>query len=284
MYRIFRIGGHLFMISGEHLCNAVGRISGFRPFKTAEGDPLFSFNEEDEVPEMLAEQYAFSYENVTGTFGRTLTGYILSLSPSDGDALYMWHDDTSRKVLLAGNMSIRLLRFALWLGYGLATLPYNTVAIHSSCVVYQNQAVLFLGESGTGKSTHSRLWLEHIHGTELLNDDSPVIRIEDGDIWAYGSPWSGKTPCYKTERHILKACVRLSQAPFNSIERLSVLKAYAAIHPSCPPEFAYDTRTYEFVSGFISRLLTSVPIYQLRCLPNKDAALMSYKTIFTTDL
>lgn len=272
------------MISGERLCSAADRIPGLRPFETAEGKPLFSFAEEDEVPEILSGLYTFSYENVTGTFGRFSAGHILSLCPSDEDALYMWHDDSSREVFLAGNMSVRLLRFALWLGYGLATLPFNTIAIHSSCIVFKNQAVLFLGESGTGKSTHSRLWMEHIYGTELLNDDSPIIRIEDGAIWAYGSPWSGKTPCYKTERHLLKTCVRLSQAPFNSIKRLPILQAYGAIHPSCPPEFAYDRHTYEYVSNFISTLLTSTPVYQMGCLPNKEAALMSCRTIFEAEL
>ena len=160
------------------------------------------------------------------------------------------------------------------------TLPYNTVAIHSSCIVYHDKAVLFLGESGTGKSTHTRLWREHIADSFLLNDDSPIIRIEDGKVWAYGSPWSGKTPCYKAERHELKSCVRLSQAPYNQIKKLSVLQAYGAIHPSCPPEFAYDDILYDCIGEFINKLLSAVPFYHLSCLPDKEAALLSCNTIF----
>lgn len=160
------------------------------------------------------------------------------------------------------------------------TLPKHTLAIHSSCIVYQGQAVLFLGESGTGKSTHTRLWREHLPGAVLLNDDSPMIRVEDGKVWAYGSAWSGKTPCYKNERYELKACVRLSQAPFNRIRKLSVLQAYGAIHPSCAPEFAYDDTLYDWVSGTISEILSVVPCYHLECLPDRDAALLSCQTLF----
>ena len=183
-----------------------------------------------------------------------------------------------------GNWSVRLYRFALWLGFGIMTLSRDTLAVHSSCIVYRGKAVLFLGESGTGKSTHTRLWREHIPGAVLLNDDSPMIRVEDGKVWAYGSAWSGKTPCYKNERYELKACVRLSQAPFNRIDKLSVLQAYGALHPSCAPEFAYDAGLYDEVSRIIEQILTSVPSYHLACLPNQEAALLSCRTIFGEDV
>ena len=182
--------------------------------------------------------------------------------------------------MIKGNFSPYLLRFGLWIAYGLLTLKNSTVAIHSSCIIYKDKAVLFLGESGTGKSTHTRLWREHIAGAVLLNDDSPIIRIENGKAYAYGSPWSGKTPCYKQERYELKGCVRLSQAPYNAIKKLSVLQGYGAIHPSCPPEFAYDDTLYDLVSEVISGILSAVPCYHLACLPDKDAALLSCQTLF----
>lgn len=69
------------------------------------------------------------------------------------------------------------LRFALWMAVGFAGIPELTAAVHSSVIIYENQAVLFLGESGTGKSTHTRLWLENVPGTRLLNDDSPLLRL-----------------------------------------------------------------------------------------------------------
>ena len=280
--RKYRIAGHLFEVSGERLCKAVECIEGFKPFVVEKGEPEFSFNEgaEAEIPTLMQVQYTFEYEEVTGTFGRTSTGFSLHLQPTDESPFLMWCEEGANQVFLAGNWSLRLYRFALWVGYGLMTLKKDTLAIHSSCIVYKEKAVLFLGESGTGKSTHTRLWRESVEGATLLNDDSPMLRVEDGKIWAYGSAWSGKTPCYKNERYELQGCVRLSQAPYNKIQKLSVLQAYGAIHPSCAPEFAYDSVLYDEVSRIIGSILSMVPCYHLACLPNEEAAWLSCKTLF----
>ncbi len=276
----YEVAGHRFCISGETLCQAIEQIAGFVPFEVNEGDVLFTFAEGKEVPVMQSMLYEFQYEDVTGRFGRTSQGFMLTLQPANEELLCLWHHEGDEEVYLSGNLSIDLYRFALWIGLGLMVAPYDTVAIHSSCIVYHDKAILFLGESGTGKSTHTRLWRENIEGAFLLNDDSPFLRVEKGKIWAYGSPWSGKTPCYKQERYELKGCVRLSQAPYNEIKKLSVLQAYGAIHPSCPPEFAYDTSLYDHISNFIGKLLTTVPLYHLACLPNAEAAQLSWHTLF----
>ena len=282
MNRKYQIAGHLFEVSGEKLCEAVARIEGFRPFEVAEGDPVFRFQEGKvtDVPEMVRVEYTLEYEGVKGIFGRTAEGFRLNLQPEAEGAFDVWCREGETVVYLGGNWSMLLYRFALWVAYGLMTLQRDTLAVHSSCIIYQNKAVLFLGESGTGKSTHTRLWREHIEGAVLLNDDSPMIRVEEGKVWAYGSAWSGKTPCYKQERYELVACVRLSQAPYNRIQKLSVLQAYGAIHPSCAPEFAYDDALYDEVSRIIGQILSVVPCFHLACLPDREAALLSFQTIF----
>lgn len=281
--KTYQVAGHRFAVIGDKLSDITSNIAGFKPFEVADGDTLFTFEEASATttPEMKHLQYSFTYEDVIGSFGQTDCGYMLMLTPKDTAPLHLWTCNGESVVKLQGNLATYLCRFAMWIGYGIMTLPYNTVAIHSSCIVYHDKAVLFLGESGTGKSTHTRLWREHIADSFLLNDDSPIIRIEDGKVWAYGSPWSGKTPCYKAERHELKSCVRLSQAPYNQIKKLSVLQAYGAIHPSCPPEFAYDDILYDCIGEFINKLLSAVPFYHLSCLPDKEAALLSCNTIFT---
>ena len=285
MNRKYQIAGHLFEVSGEKLCEAVAQIEGFRPFEVAEGEPVFGFQEGKvtDVPEMAKVEYTLEYEGVKGTFGRTAEGFRLNLQPEAEGAFDIWFREGETVVYLGGNWSMLLYRFALWVAYGLMTLRRDTLAIHSSCIVYQDKAVLFLGESGTGKSTHTRLWREHIEGAVLLNDDSPMIRVEEGKVWAYGSAWSGKTPCYKQERYELVACVRLSQAPYNRIQKLSVLQAYGAIHPSCAPEFAYDDALYDEVSRIIGQILSVVPCYHLACLPDREAALLSCQTLFTCE-
>lgn len=276
----YQVAGHRFEVSGERLCRAVDSMDGFAPFRMDEGEVLFSFVEGTVVPRMARVLYEFSHEEVTGTFGRTEKGFLLTLTLQGEEAMHLWHDEGEKKVLVKGDCPISLYRFAMWMGLGLMVAPYGTVAIHSSCIVYDGKAVLFLGKSGTGKSTHTRLWRENIEGAFLLNDDSPLLRVEEGKVWAYGSPWSGKTPCYKQERYELVGCVRLSQAPYNKMERLSVLQAYGAIHPSCPPAFAYDGALYEHISRIISHLLSAVPVYHLACLPDREAALLSFGTLF----
>lgn len=277
--RKYQIAGHTFEVSGDALSAVVARISGFEPFRVDDrAESLFSIAEGVDVPVMDDIQYRFSYDDVQGVFGRTAVGHMLELKLTDGSALHMWVDAPDH-ISLKGNLTERLCRFALWIGYGLMVLPYGTVAVHSSCITHSGQAVLFLGESGTGKSTHTRLWREHLDGAVLLNDDSPIIRIEDGKVWAYGSPWSGKTPCYKQERYELKGCVRLSQAPYNKIKPLSVLQAYGAIHPSCPPEFAYDQDLYEHISQFIGKLLSKTRFFHLVCLPDREAVELSYNSV-----
>ena len=139
---------------------------------------------------------------------------------------------------------------------------------------------MFLGESGTGKSTHTRLWRENIAGATLLNDDSPFVGVSDGRIVAYGSPWSGKTPCYKNESYPIRAIVRLSQAPNNQMRRLRSLQAIGALLPSLPPAFAFDEGLEDGVMNVLSAVVSKVPVYHLECLPNSEAAQLSHDTIF----
>lgn len=280
MMQHYLIANHCIGVSGETLCTAIEQIPGFKTFLTQEPAQYFIQETTEEVTGILNEQYTFAYEDVKGSFGKTETGNYMQLTPENGESLWVNCVQGSNQAMIKGNFSPYLLRFGLWIAYGLLTLKNSTVAIHSSCIIYKDKAVLFLGESGTGKSTHTRLWREHIAGAVLLNDDSPIIRIENGKAYAYGSPWSGKTPCYKQERYELKGCVRLSQAPYNAIKKLIVLQGYGAIHPSCPPEFAYDDTLYDLVSEVISGILSAVPCYHLACLPDKDAALLSCQTLF----
>lgn len=295
IFQDYLIAGHRIRIEGEALVKIVGAIRGFSVFSTTTDDePLCRFIEmpcdvdltamlqdTTQMPGVAKVLYEFENEGVHSCFGTNAGGdYLFGMVLENRRALLLEVAQDGREARFGGDFSERLLRFACWVAYGLATVGHKTVAIHTSTIEYGDRAVLFLGESGTGKSTHTRLWRENIEGAQLLNDDSPIIRIVDGQAVVYGSPWSGKTPCYRNDHFQLAACVRLSQAPHNRIKRLGVLAAYAAIHPSCPPEFAYDERLYDFVSEFISDILTTVPVYHLECLPDADAARLSCNTIF----
>jgi len=164
--------------------------------------------------------------------------------------------------------------------YGIAASQHSVAAVHSSTIVYKGQAVMFLGESGTGKSTHTKLWRENIEGATLLNDDSPFIGFVDGAPVVYGSPWSGKTPCYKDECYPLRAIIRLSQAPHNKIQRLKGARAIGALLPSLPPAFAYDELLKERMFDILTKVLAKTEVYHLECLPNAEAAIVARTALF----
>lgn len=284
------IADHRIRIEGDALTAAVNKIGGFEVFWVQpEGEPLATITSRDTdamiVPAFAEEQYSFLFDGVRSVFGTTSQGYRFEMTLENGEPQTLWCDRDCRTIYLRGQlqgdaMTIRLVRFSLWIAYGMATSQLDTIAIHTSTITYRGRNVLFLGESGTGKSTHTRLWRENIPGATLLNDDSPILRIIDGEAWIYGSPWSGKTPCFKNERYPLAACVRLSQAPENKIRKLRLIEAYAAIHPSCPPAFAYDEYLYDGISRTLGQLLQRVPFYHLACLPDAEAAQLSCSTVF----
>ncbi len=169
------------------------------------------------------------------------------------------------------------LNNCLMLLYAFATSNLDTLLIHASVVKNNDGGFVFLGKSGTGKSTHSRLWLENIAGSELLNDDNPVVRIIDGKPWVFGTPWSGKTPCYKNENVPLRGIVKLRQDTENNIKQLSLLQAYAAVLPSCS-SMRWEDNIASGIHRTVEKLISLVGCYQLDCLPNKAAAELSAAT------
>lgn len=281
MEQDYLIAGHRIKVEGDRLTQTAEAMPGFAVFKVeSDSTPLCRFVESvEEAPSFTNVLYTSETDGIVNRFGRYSEGFLFVMTPHTGESLQLWLDKSRKTAYFSGNFHPRLLRFACWIAYGVATAALQTVAIHTSAIVCGGKAVLFLGESGTGKSTHTRLWREHIKDAVLLNDDSPIVRIIDGRPWVYGSPWSGKTPCYKNECYPLAGCVRLSQAPENKIKKLSVIQGYGALHPSCPPDFAYSDELYDCVSSLISSLLSAVPIYHLACLPDADAARLSYNTV-----
>lgn len=167
--------------------------------------------------------------------------------------------------------------------YAFAAAPHGLLLFHASAIVHQGKAYLFLGKSGTGKSTHSRLWLSTIPQCKLLNDDNPLVEVDSmrQKVTAYGSPWSGKTPCYLHEAYPLGGIVRLAQAPVNEIRPLTQVAAFAAVMPSCSM-LRQEASVVHGAMQTIHQLVQQVPVFSLRCLPNAEAALLSAKHLVGT--
>ena len=153
---------------------------------------------------------------------------------------------------------------------------HDTVLVHGSCVRLGDASALFIGPSGVGKSTHSRLWTQHVKGAELLNDDQPALRVlPDGKVYVYGTPWSGKTPCYKNRGAELKAIFRMMQAADNRAVPLDGVNAFCALLDVTSLMKA-DMRTFSLISDTVARVADKVGVYVLRNRPDKGAVETSH--------
>lgn len=163
--------------------------------------------------------------------------------------------------------------------FAFSNAAHGMLEMHASVIENQGKGYLFLGKSGTGKSTHSRLWLTNVPESHLLNDDNPIIRLRnDGSIWVYGSPWSGKTPCYVNKGVPVGGIVELSQAPENKIRRCALPEAYAALYSSISG-LKMNREMYDGLHVTMERIAVQVPFYHLDCLPDAAAAQLCSKTI-----
>ena len=182
------------------------------------------------------------------------------------------------RLLLSGKFTKMAIDNALMVMYALATAQKGTALFHAAAVSYDSRGYMFLGKSGTGKSTHAGLWVKHIEGAVLMNDDNPVVRISGGQAVVYGSPWSGKTPCYRNVSYPLGGIVLLSQAPHNKIQRLGALEAYMALVSSISGQ-RWDERIADGLHQTENQLPSSMPIWHLECLPDEAAATLCRTTI-----
>lgn len=282
----FLIAGHKFRVVGDKESAMLRQMPGFPVFVAEYDEPEWQvvFGRTVELPEQWTELYDFVFEAdvMSCKFARKGDVYYFTMAPYDKaiPPLRMRYVSGSTEVEATEGADRDMLRFALWMALGLLSMRSKMALVHSSTIVHQGRAVLFLGESGTGKSTHTRLWLKSIPDAHLLNDDSPVLAVENGEAVVYGSPWSGKTHCYHQLRFPLAGVVRLSQAPYNSIRRLNTIEAFSAIHPSCPPALAQDEYYQDMIVEMLSDVVSMVPMFHLECLPDEDAAWTSHDAIF----
>lgn len=189
-------------------------------------------------------------------------------------------DFTECRCALNGNYNMRSfgLNNALMLIFAFAGSRQDTLLIHASLVRQNGYGYAFTAKSGTGKSTHVSLWLRHIPGCDLMNDDNPIVRIIDGQPYIYGGPWSGKTPCYRNVKARLGAITRIDRAPANSVDLLAPIDAFASLLPSCS-SMKWDEDIFRRICNTVTKIVETTPIYTLHCLPNKEAAILCNKTI-----
>ena len=272
MTRHYNVAGHTFAISGR--VELFEQMDNLEPFACEGGEPLFSLMEDcGEVPE-YTEVYRREEPYITTIVcGHTASGNDVF---KFGNSLFLIcsKDYREGRIILPECKFKKVFYEALKMMYDLATAGKDTLHVHAAVVSCGGKGYLFLGPSGTGKSTHAQLWIKHIGGTELVNDDNPVVR--DGVV--YGSPWSGKTPCYRNVSVPIGGIVMLSQAPYNKIRRLSGIEAYVDLAESVG-SMPWDSRISEGQHQTENKLAQTIPMWHLECLPDEEAARLCHETI-----
>ena len=286
----YRVGGHTYCICFADDKNSAELLPSSEPFRLEQPDTaelLFTLTVDDNWrPESRGTEIG-QFDcggNNHGVYRSDDGSYQILVSDMDGRQcclLEVTADFTQAKVCLNGNYNMRNfgLNNALMMVYAFSGSQHNTLLMHASVVRKDGYGYLCLGVSGTGKSTHTGLWLKHIPGTDLMNDDNPVVRCcPDGVVRVYGSPWSGKTPCYRNVEAPIGAFLQLKQAPYNKIRRQSVVESFASLLPSCSV-MKWDKSNYMGTCDAVSAIMQTTPTFLLECLPDEAACQLSYKTI-----
>lgn len=150
-----------------------------------------------------------------------------------------------------------------------SVLNFDGMVIHASTVKFNGKAVTFTAPSGTGKSTHTGLWKKYYPQTVVINDDMPAIRFIDDKVYAYGTPWSGKTDINENDCAPLEAMVFIERSEECSITELSPMDAFIRMMREIPIyPFKHQS---DLMMSMMNKLFSKVPAYLLKCDISKDA-------------
>lgn len=206
---------------------------------------------------------------------------IRDISGNDCALLITNADFTRCRCAVVGTLNMRRfgLNNTLMLAFAFAGSFRNTLLIHASLVRHGGYGYAFIAKSGTGKSTQVANWLRAIPECDLMNDDNPVVRVfpdaaeDEPRVVIYGSPWSGKTPCYRNISAPLGAVTKIDRALENSVERLRPLEAFGTFLPSCSA-MKWEKNLYSRICDTVTAVVTDTPIYILHCTADPESAVV----------
>lgn len=157
-------------------------------------------------------------------------------------------------------------------------LNFDGMLLHASAVVVDGRAYLFSAPCGTGKSTHTKLWLRLFGDrASILNDDKPALRHEGGVWYAYGTPWSGKHDISTNARVPVAGICFLHQTKENVIEPFGGTKAiFSLLEQTARPAGAGQRLK---IMVLLDKLLTQVPVWKMGCNMDPHAAKVSFEAM-----
>lgn len=202
--------------------------------------------------------------------------YDLSLSVSETDV-----DETLADIPTHGDAPdargyaefIALLR-----AFSRKAYAYDVFLLHAAVIEAEGGGYAFFAPSGTGKSTHIRLWrMRFGKAVNIVNGDKPFVRLKDGVFYAYGTPWCGKERWQRNVCVPLRGICRLSRGDTDVCTRLPVSDATPILMSQIylPDSCEGTGKVLELLDG----VLTCVPVFHLSCTKNPLAAEVACRTL-----
>ncbi len=290
---ICRVAGHVLAVEFCDAHNDASLLPSFKPFELTEEEAASA-----EPTLVVTVNDSFTFQTLGQEVGQFDCGgcnhgvYLLE----DGSYQFVVSDlkgevcsrmqsnpDFSRCMVAVSGESFSQRNYglnnAMMMAYAFCYATQGTLLVHASVIRKDGYGYLMTAPSGTGKSTHTHLWYKNIPECDLMNDDNPIVRVlESGEAIIYGSPWSGKTPCYRNIQAPIGAFVRIQQRPQNEIRTMSPIEAFTTLLPAVS-SMKWDKRVYKGICETVSAVVGKVKIYELGCLPDAAAAHLCYETV-----
>lgn len=156
-------------------------------------------------------------------------------------------------------------------------LDFDGMLLHASAVIKDGYAYLFSAPSGTGKSTHTALWCKVFEDAQILNDDKPAIRIIEGKVYVFGTPWSGKSDLNLNLRVPLGGICFLERSKDNFIEKIQPSQAiHLLLNQTVRPRMV---KNMDRMLTLLDHIIQNTTIYRMGCNMEDEAAVMAYETM-----
>ncbi|MDO4313157.1 MAG: hypothetical protein Q4C52_08735 [Eubacteriales bacterium] len=148
-------------------------------------------------------------------------------------------------------------------------MKHRGVVLHSSFIIWEGQAILFTAPSGTGKSTQAMLW-EKCRGAVIANGDRTILKMKNGQVYAYGMPICGSSDICRNVTVPVRAIIYLSQAMENQIEEMDLKQRIKKLISEITINF-FDRNFLETAMEMIAEIAEHVDMYHYSCTKEERA-------------